>query len=54
MKEIIYLDTDIMNSLLAQLDHGIVDSYTNINVKIRMPTYDCLSMSTFDFSSVRK
>lgn len=28
MKEIIYLDTDIMNSLLAQLDHGIVDSYT--------------------------
>lgn len=28
MKEIIYLDTDIMNSLLAQLDHGIVNSYT--------------------------
>lgn len=27
MKEIIYLDTEIMNSLLAQLDQGIVDNY---------------------------
>lgn len=29
MKEIIYLDTEIMNSLLAQLDQGITSSYSN-------------------------
>ncbi|MBY0222741.1 MULTISPECIES: DUF6414 family protein [Sporosarcina] len=28
MKEIIYLDTEIMNSLLAQLDEGLVHSFT--------------------------
>lgn len=28
MKEIIYLDTDIMNSLLAQLDEGLVNSFS--------------------------
>lgn len=28
MKEIIYLDTEIMNSMLAQLDEGLVNSYT--------------------------
>jgi hypothetical protein len=28
MKEIIYLDTEIMNSMLAQLDEGIVNSFT--------------------------
>lgn len=28
MKEIIYLDTDIMNSLLAQLDQGLIDNYS--------------------------
>ena len=28
MKEIIYLDTEIMNSMIAQLDEGIVNSFT--------------------------
>lgn len=28
MKEIIYLDTEIINSMLAQLDEGIVNSFT--------------------------
>lgn len=28
MKEIIYLDTDMMNSMLAQLDEGIVNSFS--------------------------
>ena len=28
MKEIIYLDTEIMNSMLAQLDEGIVNSFS--------------------------
>lgn len=28
MKEIIYLDTDTMNSMLAQLDGGIIESFT--------------------------
>ncbi|MEA1855575.1 hypothetical protein U9M49_21160 [Cytobacillus sp. OWB-43] len=28
MKEIIYLDTDIMNSLLAQIDEGLIDSFS--------------------------
>ncbi|MBT2682239.1 hypothetical protein [Bacillus sp. ISL-37] len=29
MKEIIYLDTDIMNSMLAQLDEGLVNSFSS-------------------------
>src|SRR5690625_2392435 len=28
MKEIIYLDTEIMNSLLAQLDEGLVENFS--------------------------
>lgn len=28
MKEIIYLDTDIMNSMLAQLDEGLINSFS--------------------------
>ena len=28
MKEIIYLDTEIINSMLAQLDEGIVNNFT--------------------------
>lgn len=32
MKEIIYLDTEIINSMLAQLDEGIINSFTLENI----------------------